>query len=391
MGHTAGDAGHLAAHDTLEALITGVPSYAATRSRPYDPILSRYGADTATRRPVAAAMGKALAATSSAALVPIAFLGDSQTAGFQAAAGVSDQVAVFKSQLAAAGYPVTGGWVVPNNGSTTQPDARMTHTGVWSGIGEATHHYVWSSATGATWTYASTDTGTVVEMTFACATSHTIQYAIDGAAPVTYTILTGATQKVTVTGLSNATHTVVITLLNATTSWIGPMRVRQTTGVSISNFGVSSSLASSWTPTSSIVATTINLYTMSVGLETPALAIMGLGANEAGNTGNTVAGMTTSLTTIGAAILALGTALVQQTYMPVDDTVVTSTPTVWTSWVKGMYDAADTNGTMLIDHTDAMGTNALCITQGLGNADKKHCTPAGYAVMGRRTFRALTT
>jgi lysophospholipase L1-like esterase len=364
----------------------GLPSYAGARSRSYDPSRHVYGGDIVTRRPIRAALGKALAGT---ALVPILCMGDSETAGWKATPGTNDPVMQLRKLFSAAGFPVTGGWVFPNNGTATALDPRWAFVGPWQGGNQTVNNYVWVASTGATATFTPDLAGTVMEFVVFSTSTVTINYSIDGGASTPFVVNAGAARKVQVTGLSSALHTLVITTTSATTVWVGAARLRQTTGLTISNAGIFGSYASDWLPTA-LTSAYFNPYNLTLGLETPALVLLGLGANEAIHSGHTVSGMTSTLTTIVTGVKAI-CPVVMKTYMPSDDTVVAAANpgTVWTDWVKGMYDTADATSVMLIDHTDAMGTNAVCNTLGLADADKIHPTAAGYSVVARRDQLAI--
>jgi lysophospholipase L1-like esterase len=374
--------------DSNSYVAQGLPAYAGFRGRPYDAVRSVYGGDASTRLPIRAALGKALAGT---ALVPIMCMGDSETAGWKASPGVNDPVIQLRKQLAAAGYPVTGGWVFPNNGTSSALDPRWIFAGgAWQGGNGTTNNYVWVNATGATATFTSDLPGTVAEFVVFSTSSLTINYSIDGGASTPFVVTAGAARKVQVTGLANTTHTIVITTTSTTTVWVGAARVRQTTGLSISNAGIFGSYASDWLPTASTSAY-FNPYNLTLGLETPAFAIVSLGANEAIHAGKTVSGLAASLTTIVSSVQAL-CPVIMKSYLPSDDSVVAAANpgTIWTDWIKAMYDVADARGAMLIDHTEAMGSNAQCVSLGLGDADKIHPTAAGYALIARRDYLAIS-
>lgn len=377
-----------AAYQTL-----ATPAYAAPRTRPYDQQRNVYRASAAEHRKIRAVLGHALAGTT---LVPIMCMGDSITAGFKGVPGISDPVTIMRNLFKAAGYPVTGGWVFPANGNTSSVDARWTlTTSQWAGAGTANNGYRWSGTTNATALFTSDLPGTVAEFICFSTTSAPIAYSIDGGAEVAYTITPGTLNKVQVTGLANTTHTIQIRRSGSSSVWIGPARVRATTGLSISNAGIYASWAADWNPQRDAATTPpggaggpgvyYNPFNLATGIETPKLIMVGLGANEALN-GGTRDNMTASLTTVVQAAKAIAPT-VMKVNSPLGDSVV-GAGNVWTDWVKRMYDVADTTGTMLIDHTDAMGTNVEGVANGL-LSDAYHPVAAGYAAIGRRDKAAL--
>ena len=365
----------------------GLPAYAGTRTRPYDATRHVYGATDEIKQSVRAAMGHALAGS---ALVPILCVGDSETAGYRAAPGVDDPVIATRNQLKAAGFPITGSWIYPANGTTT--DARVTFSGTWSGKTSTTSNYVYATAQNAYVQFAPDQTGTVVELTVFSTSTQNIDYSIDGATAVTVSCVAGAVRKFSVTGLSNSTHTIRVTKTAAGgTLWVGPARVRATTGVSVTNAGIFGALSSDWLPTAGS-GVYFNPYNLSVALETPKIVIIGLGANEALNAGQgTPAQVTTRLTALVQAYQTLGSVVILKTYPSPADSIVTAANAgyVWADYAKAIYDVADAKGVMVIDHTAAMGSNTLQKAQGLAHSDSIHPLAPGYAVVGRRDAQAL--
>lgn len=365
-----------------------LPAYAGSRFRPYDPFRSVYGGEVATRRPVRRIFDKALVA-SGTTLVPIVFMGDSETISWKSTLGVNDQVSVFRNRLKALGYPVTGGWIMPGAGfPDSTKDVRVSTTGVWSGFNGTTNNYVWSSASGASVTFAFDMPGTIVEFALAATTTHNVSYQIDGGTVQTVSAVANVITPLQVTGLANTTHTLTITLTSATITWVLAGRCRQTFGVSISNMGIFGSKATDWAP--SFGGLFINPYKMATSLETPALAFVGLGANDAG---------TANRTTLEAAVAAVITSLQPTTpvvlngYPPLADSIFAANnnpdyPTM-ASLAASEYNVADSTGCMLIDHNDAMGSNAELIAAGLAYTDQRHLLAPGYADVALRNIHAL--
>lgn len=367
-------------------LASSGPEYAGARTGAWDNSLTVYNGKDSIRRQVRAVLAQAFGGTS---LVPVLCVGDSETAGWRGTPGLDDPVTTVRNLFRKDTYPVTNGWLFPNNGNTTT-DTRISFTGAWSGRTTTVSNYVWTATQGNTITFAPDLPGTIAEFVVFTTATQDITYSIDGGAETTYNVVQGALRKVQITGLTAGTHTIRITKAAATgTMWIGAARVRNATGLSISNAGVFGAFANDWLP-SALSGVYYNPYNLTSGLEAPKLVIIGLGANEALNTGSPVT-VAARLTTIVQAYQSQGAVVVLKTYMPTTDTIVsTANPGyVWTDYVKAFYDVTDATGTMLIDHT-GFGDPTVTRAQGLMYTDNIHPLGAGYIAIGRRDYNALS-
>ncbi len=345
-----------------------------------------YVPNDSSKKVLRAALGHALA---NSALVPILCVGDSETAGWKGTPGKDDPVTILRNLLRGQGFPVTGGWIFPSNGTSTS-DTRLTFSGTWQGKTSTTSNFVYTTAQNAYVQFSPDLVGTTAEFTVFCTTNQNISYSIDGGTDVVQAITSGALRKITVTGLTSGLHTIRVIKTAATgTLWVGPARVRNTTGVTISNAGIFGAFAGDWLPTASS-GVYYNPYNLSLGLETPKIVIVGLGANEALNAGAPSL-VFTRLKAIVDAYKALGCVVILKTYMPPENSIVTAANPgfVWSDYVKAIYDVAIATGSILIDHTD-LGTPTETKALGLMHTDNIHPVGPGYATIAMQDYRAMT-
>jgi lysophospholipase L1-like esterase len=387
---------YLAERDTTLA-----PTYAAPRTRAFDTNTNIYGSATA-RASVRRALGFLLGSARST-LVPVTLAGDSAMSGWKATTiGVDDYATVLTAQLKAAGYPVTGGWVFPGNGQTPG-DSRWTFggTNTWQGRAITTNNYVWSAATGNSATFTSTSTGTVMEVGLVTTTaSQTVNYVIDGGASTPYALTANVMNKLSLTGLTSGTHTITITTTGAATVWLCGARVRDTTGLSISNAAIYGSHTNDWLPTliSSSIINPFNLTTSLGGA--PKLVILGLGGNDAlhgtdGTPAYTPVTFKANLSTIVSSYQSAGATVVQRTYPYLTTSAITTLASkqaagvTWETFLSNTYDVSDTYDTALIDHTTVLGDANTLVAGGLMFSDNLHLLTPGQAAVSRAEFKAL--
>jgi hypothetical protein len=80
-------------------------------------------------------------------------------------------------------------------------------------------------------------------------------------------------------------------------------------------------------------------------------------------------------------------------YNPIDDAIFAANGNAaypnMAALANSEYNIADATGCMLIDHNDAMGTNAALIAAGMAYSDQRHLLPPGYADVAKRNVNAL--
>jgi lysophospholipase L1-like esterase len=377
------------------------PSHAGARTRRFDPTTNIYGSET-SRAKVRRALGFALGAARTS-LVPVTVGGDSAKSGWKAGAiGTDDYFTLLTAAFKAAGYAVTGGWVFPANGMTPG-DVRYAFGGTnsWQGRTNTTNNYVWSQASGNSVSYTSTSTGTVAEFAVVTtAAGQTVNYTIDGGSSTSYPLTANVLNIKTLTGLSNGTHTITVTTTGTAILWFCGARVRDTTGLSITNAAIFGSHTDDWLPTL-ISSSIINPFNLTTGLSgTPKLVILGLGGNDAlhgtdGSPDYTPATFKANLGTIVNAYQSLGAAVLQTTY-PYLTTSAQATLTsrqaagvTWDTFLSNTYDVSDTYDTALVDHSSLLGDPNTLQAAGLMHTDQLHLLTPGQAAVARADFRAL--
>jgi lysophospholipase L1-like esterase len=377
------------------------PSHAGTRTRAFDDTTNIYGSETG-RAKVRRALGHALGGAKSA-LVPITLAGDSATSGWKAGTiGTDDYATLLITMLREAGYPVTGGWVYPANGQTPG-DSRWTFGGTnsWQGRTNTTNNYVWSAASGNLATFTSTFTGTVAEFAAVTTTAgQSVNYTIDGGASTAYALTANVMNTKTVTGLADTVHTITVNTTGTATVWLCGARVRQTTGLSITNAGIYGSHTDDWLPTL-ISSSIINPYNLTTGLGgQPKLVILELGGNDAlhgvdGTPDYTPATFKANLSTIVNAYQTAGSAVLLRIYPYLTTAAQATLATkqaggvTWDTFLSNTYDVADTYEVPLIDNSYVLGDPNTLQTAGLLFSDGLHLLSPGQAAIARADFRAL--
>lgn len=367
------------------------PAYAGNRLGSYNSNSRMYNVNDTTARGVRYSLAEALTGSS---LVPFVFMGDSITAGHKATPGVSDPVTMLRNLLISEGYPVTGGWVYPANGTTR--DVRWNITGTWADAASTVTNFLDTVQNGATATFVGDFPGTIVEFTVFSTSNTTITYQIDGAAPVVYNVTAGALRKVQITGLIDTTHTVIVTNTGSSQRlWLGPARIRQATGLSITNAGIFGSRASDWLPTA-LSNAYFNPYNLLGSLELPKLAFISLGANEI--ISDSASNETSIANTMGTLCNALSSAnvpVILRSYPPsIADSITAASHSnmplnTFSGWQKTWFQVSDNVQVPLIDHFGGLGTQVQYKAAGLSWTDNIHPLDRGYASVARRDLAAL--
>lgn len=239
-----------------------------------------------------------------------------------------------------------------------------------------------------------TTSGTVVRVQYARRTidSTTVSVSIDGGAASTFS--TNVTSPsvdsayFTVTGLTNTTHSVSITATGGSVWIMGVSVEPAASGCIVTRAGVDGITSSTMTtqPTSKVTP-----FGSFVGLGagvgwTPDLIVLNLGTNDAFF--NNVTPSTTTANLVGAVSAAASSACDVLLVAPsLYDTTVGSPQR---SWIKAVYDAADTSLAPLVDIGNRWGTYAVAKTRGHFGADHEHPTALGYTDMAEAVDRVLS-
>lgn len=362
----------------LRAAFGGAPAYAGSRTRRFDPERSVYNLKASNTRRLRAKLAAAKAGTG---LCHIACAGDSLTAGYGATPGVSGYPSVLRSLLATLGYPTTGTGLVPLYNAITH-DPQWTYGGGWTGA-TLTQPFQSTYSSGQTATFTSTAAGTVVEIvSFGVTTA--FNYTIDGGSAQTFTPNgASAVQLLTVTGLANTTHTVAITSTSAAGTFLISAGVRGTSGVYVSNYGLSGSKTTDWTVSSNAW---LNPESSFLGARSNDAVLLELGINDAGNA-VALSTYQTGLTQLVTDAQATGADVLLAVSNPSDTGTITQA--TWSSYTSRIYDVADARDVPVLDLTDRYGTYTQTNTNGL-MADVTHLNAAGYADKARAWANVLT-
>lgn len=224
--------------------------------------------------------GRLAAAAAGTGICEVAAVGDSIVAG-QGATDLSTRAwpAVSRKLLHSRlilPAPSTGWAPVHHANAGALKDPRWVLTGTWI-QGVTFLHAPSSSVGGSAATFTSDVAGTVAEVYYSGQNGE-FTVSIDGGAAVTVPSSPGNEMRTyTVTGLANTTHTITVTVSSTTAVYVYAARVRSVAGLSLSNWGFSSAKASDW------LTVPWYLNTNSVISTNPALVLIGLGTNEAGN------------------------------------------------------------------------------------------------------------
>lgn len=177
----------------------------------------------------------------------IALMGDSITAASSPALEPStDSIAIrLEKALESKGFPIAGdGPVFPSNINTlVTNDNRWNVAASWGG----SVLYRSTTTNGATATFTSIRTGTIVDIYYFNNNTGPFTYNIDGAGAVLVTPVAGTTMSlVSISGLADTTHSVVITTTTVTSTFMVAVAVRKASGLSIVNAGWGGSSSTTW-------------------------------------------------------------------------------------------------------------------------------------------------
>lgn len=376
-------AGNTSAASTAASVTTptptaGVPSYAGSRSNPWDAASAVYNLSLASTTGIRAAM-----ATTGTARVKLLGIGHSEMAGEGSAIGTTDMPVTLRKKLATAGVPVGGSGIVYAKNDDVRDSRWVVGTGSWARDPSADNPFYTATTSGSIITFTSDVAGTVVDVA---------TYGISGA--FTVTIDSGAAQAVTpngqsavqivsFTGLTNSTHTVKITTTSATATYLIGAGVRNgTTGFEVTNAGYSGTMASDWSPTlfSDTSSAWFNPYNTALNsAASPTMAMVQLDANEAlqGVAVSTYkANMQTLLTALRTANIPFFL-IASPSMVPGGGGYNAVTQATWNSFLSAEYDLADQYNVPLVDATARFGTWAAANTNGW-MFDQVHPSGSGY-------------
>lgn len=356
-----------------------------------------------------------LAATAAGtARTKIAVIGASNVAGYNGSAsvrGVSDYPYELNSILGALGYPCGEPALVIND--WIAGDLRATVTGVWTPTTQPSAAMYSLIPNGGTLDFpggsgAGTDPGTArgrstnALFILASAAGGAFSIKVDGLIPnvASAQLPAGATVTVsahgsyntgtgvitpdgtsnfitvTVTGLPMRAHALLITATTAN-ACIFMAEFYRTNGVSVANFGSSSSRTSHWADTS-FWANLLNVV-LAWG---PDMVILdaGIATNDYTN-GVALTATSGNLFTIANALQGAGIEVVLNTPPP----FITAVPGFW----QNFFTLADYNGIQVIDNNARWVTQASALALGLYGSDNFHPSEAGYQDVARSVASAL--
>ncbi len=355
------------------------PAYVGVRTNPFDPFWSTYNLKPESTVGIRAAM-----ATVATARVKISLRGHSTMAGVGATPGTNDMARQLRNLLFAGGKPIGGTGMVPVVNNTTL-DSRYTAMGTgWAqGLFPAPFRDA-TNQSGASFTFVSDVAGTVVDIVH-LGNSGTFTVKIDSAAAVSVTPTgTAAVQTRSFTGLTNTTHTVVVTSTSAGSVYMVGVGVRGTTGIEITNSGLSSSQAEHWAPTHN-GSSFFNLYTTAnLGAGTPSIVGIQLDVSDV------LAGVSaaTFKTSMQAQMTALQTAGIPMFLIASGHPFVAAA--TWNTYLTALYDLADQYNVPLVDTTFYFsGYNDVATAKGY-MADTAHPNATGYSKTASGVHRVLT-
>jgi lysophospholipase L1-like esterase len=248
-----------------DASLRGLPSYASTRTKHFNPDLSTYNAKPAQMRAWRAALAQVKAGIGDAI---IGTIGDSTVSGYKATPGLTAFPDWIRRELAAEGYPTKGEFVAINTSTTGAWDngfgdaasGRITAASPgWARVFDWSNIVQGGQSAGAL-SVAHTVPGTIARVYFGANPNSVFTIKIDGTATATITCdaagvptITSGTGTITrnpitvvytATGLSNTAHTITITPSNAYATQLFGTEVTGTGyGVRLFNLGIGGSTA----------------------------------------------------------------------------------------------------------------------------------------------------
>lgn len=334
----------------------------APLTRPYDAARQAYNV---APRHLRRTMAKIAAARAGTGLLKWLMVGDSNTEG-----DGTDKVSTSFPARTNALF-VGSGLKDGGTGLTfLAADTRWTRTGWTQAEWSKRHTYV-SAGTTAT-TFTSNKAGTIVDYYYDATTpAHTI--SVDGATPVA--VPTGAEKvaKYSITGLNDSLHTVVITPSAAGVRIYG-VDVRRSSGVALTNAGISGSRSVDWDTT----LTEGDAPYKVTSAWTPDLVTIMLGTNDAG-TGVGAVQFKDTLQRIAAGYKATAD-VVLCTMIPRNVVMDRS------AWFEAIYAVAEALDLPVIDASDRWGTYTAMSSFYFDNT---HMNATGTADLGFAVLSAL--
>lgn len=359
----------------VPSIITG------SHTRGYDRRMSLYNLKPSHLRKTRAKLAKARLGLD---LCRIALDGDSTFAGEQATPFAVNSIgARMQDLLVARQYPLAGTGNIFAYSGTSGRDGRIV----------AQTPADWPQTTGTLSDGAVIDSpitltanraGTIFELGyFSTGTAGTYELVIDGGAPETINVSANAgTYAVfSKTGLADTTHVGVLRKKTGGTMRFANFRVRRTTGVEVSSFGIGGSRSAAW----AAVASGYNDMNPIFGGSIPVsdLRIANHMLNDVINN-VTIASFKASWQTYIDRVLATGAELVLIcNHRPGGAYIDTDLP-----YRAALYDLADSNDLPLVDFGDRFGTFTQAQAQG-HMIDNLHCSTIGYFDQSQALFFAL--
>lgn len=359
-----------------------VPTYAGDRRKPFDPTTSFYNVTESSMQKMRSALVK-----SQSQRVKIGFWGHSIYAGsFTSAIGSYDIASQTRRYLNAEGSNVngTGMTYIANNPGANPAlgrDARWTSITGWTPANAVNNVYASTTTNGAVATFVSDAPGTIVDWATHDNTG-TVEVRVDGILKDTFGPGgTGTTVVVrSITGLPNTKHTVTFTTTSTTLSFVVGCRVRNATGLEVSNLSNGGTTSANWAPTGAYYS---NYKTANVSAPSE-IVFLSLDGNEMFQS-YTAAAYKTQMQGLLTALVATGAAVVLMSapaMVPAGGSYATLTEAYWDEFMYVLYDLADQYDLPLLDARHLYQTYA--IANGLGwMGDTIHPNDVGHAVLAR--------
>lgn len=356
-----------------------LPSYAGTRTNPFDAQRSIYNLTPSSAHSLRARLRGAVTGR-----VRIAMMGHSMVGGSFATNGSTDMPTQLRQRLAALGYSTGTGicYIDHNNGQGRDPRYTALDP-AWVGTANRlSFPFFQCSASGKAATFVSDLAGTAVDVAI-IGTSSPLSVSIDGGAAQTITPNgTGTLQVASFTGLANSAHTVVVTTTSAAPAYLVGVGVRGTVGVEVSNLGIGSTKASDWIPTVGGVGSAgFNNFGISTGLS-PHMAFVQLDANDALNNVS-AATFKTNMQAILGGLRTKGipfALIASPSMVPGGSGYNAVSQPQWEALLVVLYDLADQYDVPLADMTHRFVDWPTSNADGL-MADRVHPGPAGYRMI----------
>lgn len=372
--------------EQLDALGSNLPAYAGERSKPFLPERSAYNWTETSTRVLRAALAKY-----DTDRVLLSVLGHSAAAGGgDVTIGTQDVASRIRRYLQSIGSSSGTGLIIIDQNIGGVRDSRLSFTGTWTSSGNDSDPYVYTF-TANQWIFAqSAAAGTVAEVTVSNNTA-SVEIYVDDVLQETYTgplVGSAATAWVTrtYTGLSFAKHKISVKSVNTAGAVVHAVRVRNATGLEISNVGRGGAEVADW-----IGSAYNNNYNALVHTGLPQVAIITLGANEALG-GIALATMKADYTTLLTNLQAAGVACIMLVEAPPPTSGSPGlfvAPATWATFLDAYYDLADTFNVPLVDTNHALGDNATAAGLGMISADGLHLNRKGYGFQAELLMSSL--